>query len=164
MTYRSSHLPNRRRSTPATPAPAPAPLPSPIAASAAARRDVFDDVVQRLKSNLDDTAALCGLSAKAHEDLQRDLAQRVLSALLVTGREVGTLLVLADDTVSQWCREGRLPGAINLGRAGWRVPLQAVLALTTPPTDPSTPSAEAAQPTEPESFDTTRFAEWRTAA
>jgi hypothetical protein len=88
----------------------------------------------------------------------------VLSALLVTGREVGTLLVLADDTVSQWCREGRFPGAINFGRAGWRVPLQSVLAMTTPPTDPSTPSAEAAQPTETESFDTTRFAAWRAAA
>ncbi len=163
MTYRSSHFPNRRRSTPATPAPAPIPLPTPTTPSAAARRDVFDDVVQRLKSNLDDTAALCGLSAKAHEDLQRDLAQRVLSALLVTGREVGTLLVLADDTVSQWCREGRFPGAINLGRAGWRVPLQAVLALTTPPTDPAA-GGVASRPTEIEPFDTSRFAAWRVAA
>ncbi|MCO4099450.1 MAG: helix-turn-helix domain-containing protein [Gemmatimonas sp.] len=117
-----------------------------------------------MKSNLDDTAALCGLSAKAHEDLQQDLAQRVLSALVLTGREVSTLLVVADDTVSQWCRDGRFPSAFNFGRAGWRVPLQEVLALTAPPTDPSTPSAGAAQPTETESFDTKRFSDWRTAA
>lgn len=160
MTPRSSHIPYRRRSTRATPAAAPVTEPP----SVTARREAFDAVVQRLKPILDDTAALCGLSAKAHEELQRDLAQQVLSALLLTGREVGTLLVLADDTVSQWCRERRFPGAFSLGRAGWRVPLKAVLALTTPPTDPSTPSAGAAQPIETESFDTTRFSNWRTAA
>ncbi len=163
MTYRSSHLPHRRRSIPRSPAPSPAVVPSAITSSAAARREVFDDVVQRLKSNLDDTAALCGLSAKAHEDLQRDLAQRVFSALVLTGREVSTLLVLAGDTVSQWCREGRFPSAINFGRAGWRVPLLAVLAVTDPPTDPET-SGGAAEPSEIEPFDTSRFAGWRVAA
>lgn len=166
MTFHSSHLLNRRRSTPATSVPAPTTQPIPKAPSTAARRDTFDAVVQRLKSNLDDTAALCGLSAKAHEALQHDLAQRVIFALVLTGREVSTLLVLSDDTVSQWCREGRFPGAINFGRAGWRVPLQAVLALTTPPNDPSSPAAGtgAGQPLETETFDTSRFARWRAAA
>lgn len=161
MTFRSSDLSNRRRTTHAVPAPSSTlPLPAP----AAARRHAFDGVVQRLKTNLDDAAALSGLSAKAHEELQRHLAHRVLAALVLTGREVGTLLVLADDTVSQWCREGRFPGAMNFGRAGWRVPLQAVLALTTPPTDPSPASCEECAPTQTETFDSSRFGGWRAAA
>lgn len=46
-----------------------------------------------------------------------------------TCAELAAVLRVEPDTVSGWCRTGALPGAAKVGRAGWRIPPSAVLAM-----------------------------------
>ncbi len=47
--------------------------------------------------------------------------------LFVTGAEFSALFVVSEDAFGQLFRKGRLAGARNVGRAGWRAPLSSVL-------------------------------------
>ena len=45
----------------------------------------------------------------------------------MTTKQVALRLNVCVDTVKHWCRSGALAGAFKLqGRAGWRIPVQAV--------------------------------------
>ena len=58
----------------------------------------------------------------------------------ITGREtpftcaeLAAVLHVEPETVAQWCRSGWLLGAAKVGRAGWRIPASAVVAMLETP-------------------------------
>ncbi len=121
------------------------------------RRTVLKEIDARFRLSIHTAAAHYGLSDGQRNALCDAVSAEVLDLLFVTGAEFSALFVVSEEAFGQWCRKGRLAGARNLGRAGWRAPLSSVLAFGR--TDVERDTEEA-----PPHFDASLVKGWREAA